>query len=356
MTMAPLGDPHDIHTPDKFREYVEALEVAREFLEAGTPARIRLALILLDNTAEILMYRLCGELFRSDEFHSRILPPRFSKRLKMQVLWKFPEKVRLLKDEDVLTASDAALLAAAHSYRNQAVHYDAHNPRGARAIATLLLGAAGRLLAATGRGVMVGGFRDDEAQWLRQYGLPTGHIEFSSAALTITEILASRLPAGLEDVRAALSGDLSDRAEALRSFPKDHLYGPSHADLAELLRLEEFHETFDEEAIAAEYRQATYAIAQGGTFPADDFHRREETYKEALKLERERFQPTITVMELGQLSHWIAQLEAANSVLDLLETYVAADRRFGVYESTLSSAARRLDNAIEFQSELERGK
>ncbi len=38
MAMAALGDPHDIHTPDKFREYVEALEVAREFLEAGTPA------------------------------------------------------------------------------------------------------------------------------------------------------------------------------------------------------------------------------------------------------------------------------------------------------------------------------
>jgi hypothetical protein len=92
MTIAPFNDPRDIHTPEKFREYVEALEVAREFLEAGTPARIRLALIVLDNTAEILMYRFCGELFRCDQFHSRILPPRFAKRLKMQVLWKFPEK------------------------------------------------------------------------------------------------------------------------------------------------------------------------------------------------------------------------------------------------------------------------
>jgi hypothetical protein len=354
--MAPLGDPHDIHTPDKFREYVEALEVAREFLEAGTPARIRLALIILDNTAEILMYRLCGELFRSDEFHSKILPPRFSKRLKMQVLWKFPEKVRLLKDEDVLTPSDAAVLAAVHSYRNQAVHHDAHNPRGARAIAALMLGAAGRLLARTGRGVMVGGFRDDEGAWLARYGLPTGHIAFSAAALTITEILGRTLPAGLEDVRAALLGDLRDRAEALRCFPEEHLYGPSDADLAEMLRLEEFHATFDEEAIAGEYRAATYAIAQGGTFPRDEFRRKEETFKEALKLERERFRPTLTVMELNQLPMWIAQLEAASSVLDLLEVYVAADRRFAVYESTLSSAARRLDNAIDFQSELERGK
>ncbi len=82
------------------------------------------------------------------------------------------------------------------------------NPRGARAIATLMLGAAGRLLAATGRGVMVGGFRDDDGLRLSQYGLPTGHIEFSSAALTITEVLANTLPAGLEDVRAALLGDL----------------------------------------------------------------------------------------------------------------------------------------------------
>jgi hypothetical protein len=219
-----------------------------------------------------------------------------------------------------------------------------------------MLGAAGRLLAATGRGVMVGGFRDDEAPWLRQYGLPTGHIEFSSAALTITEVLASTLSAGLEDVRAALLGDLRNRAEALRSFPDEHLYGPSDADLAEMLRLEEFHATFDEEAIAGEYREATYAITQGGTFPRDEFRRREEKFKEALKLERERFQPTLSVMELNQLSSLVAQLEAAGSVLDLLESYVAADRRFAVYESTLSSTARLLDSAIEFQSELERGK
>jgi hypothetical protein len=61
-------------------------------------------------------------------------------------------------------------------------------------------------------------------------------------------------------------------------------------------------------------------------------------------------------MELNQLSSWIAQLEAASSVLDLLEAYVAADRRLAVYESTLSSAARGLDSATEFQTELERGK
>jgi hypothetical protein len=52
----------------------------------------------------------------------------------------------------------------------------------------------------------------------------------------------------------------------------------------------------------------------------------------------------------------IAKLKAASSVLELLEAYVAADRRFAVYEAILSSAARRLDSAIEFQSELERGK
>ena len=46
----------------------------------------------------------------------------------------------------------------------------------------------------------------------------------------------------------------------------------------------------------------------------------------------------------------------ASSALDLLDAYVATDRRFALYESTLSSAARRLDSAIEFQSELERGK
>jgi hypothetical protein len=302
------------------------------------------------------MYRLCSELFRSDEYISRILPPRFSKRVKTQVLWKFPEKVRLLTAEGVLTDPDVAVLTAAHSYRNQAAHHDAHNPQGGRAIAALMLGAVGRLLAAAGRGVTVGCFRSDEIQWLGRYGLPTGHIEFSTAALTIADILARGLPIGIEDVRAEMLTDLVDRLEALRTFPDGYLYTPLDADLAEMLRLEEFHATFDEEAVASEYREATYVVAQVGAYPPDEFRRREERYKETLRLERERFRPTLTVTELHQLSDWVARLQSAGSVLHLLEVYVGADRRFTAYESVLTSAALRLDSAIQFQIDLERGK
>jgi hypothetical protein len=46
-----------------------------------------------------------------------------------------------------------------------------------------------------------------------------------------------------------------------------------------MLRLEEFRATFDEEAIAGEFREATYAIARGGTFPGTNFAKKRRSSK-----------------------------------------------------------------------------
>ena len=43
----------DFHTSKNFRDFVEAIEVARDFFVANTPQKVRLALIVLDNTAKL---------------------------------------------------------------------------------------------------------------------------------------------------------------------------------------------------------------------------------------------------------------------------------------------------------------
>ena len=354
--MCPLNQPDDIHTPEKFHEYVQTLEVARELLIAVSPAKSRLALIVLDNAAEVFMYRLCSELFQSDEFRAKILTPRFSKRLKAQVLWKFPEKVRLLKAEGLLPDDDAAVLDAAHSYRNQAVHRDMHNPRGTRAIASLLLLVAGRLLETCVGDVTIGGLGRGAIDWLAKYDLPTDHIDFSSAAAKIAVLLGVGLPTTTEDIRLALSDDLTSRLIALEAFPSEYLYKPSDEELAEMLKLEEFLSRFDEQAVAPEYREAVYAIAQGGEFPPEEFRRREAHYQERLRTERERFQPTLTVAELRRLSDLRSRLAVATSQVDVMNAYREADRRIGAYETALMSAVIRLEGAIQFQVDLIRGK
>ena len=164
-----LVDPDDIHTPEKFREYVDVLEAVRELLDTQTHARVRLALVALDGLAEAFMFRLCSELFSRDKFYARIVPPRFSRKQKNAASLRYPTKLSLLREEGVIGSEDVAVLDVAHGYRNRAVHHDVHNPRAGLAILTFLIGAVGRLFAATGAGVTIGGFKDGDLAWIAKY-------------------------------------------------------------------------------------------------------------------------------------------------------------------------------------------
>ena len=124
-------------TLEKFREYVESLEIARSFIGEGS-AKSRLGLIILDNLAEVLMYRSCQNLFGGDELASGFIPPKYSRKEKTRSLWEFGAKVEVLRDAEVLTEESAAILALAHAYRNPAFHRDSHNPASETVLAQLL--------------------------------------------------------------------------------------------------------------------------------------------------------------------------------------------------------------------------
>ena len=262
----------------------------------------------------------------------------------------------MLNVESLLSDDDAAVLDAAHSYRNQAVHHDLHNAGGTRAIASLLLLVAGRLLETCVRGVMIGGLGHGAVEWLAKYDLPTDRIDFSSAAGKIAALLSDGLPTTTEHIRIALSDDLTSRLAALEAFPNEYLYKPSDEELAEMLMREDFLSKFDERAVVAECKEAIYKIAQGGDFPFDEFRRRETHYQEGLRTEREKFQPTLTIAGLHQLADFKSRLDASTSQVDTINVYREADRTIGGYEAALASAAVRLESAIQFQVDVSRRK
>lgn len=354
--MPSLMDMGDIRTPEKFREYVETLEIARKLVAGDASAPLRIALIVLDNTAEVLMYHMCNDLFASDEFGAKVMPPRFPKQAKAHVRRYFAEKVRLLSSEGGMDGSDAAVLDVAHSYRNRAVHQDTHNPRGSRVITCLLFGVVGRLLAKATGGTIVGGLRHGEIDWIARYGLPTSHLQFDAAAAVIGEALGKGLSVDVDETRDALRLDLEERIRAITALLANDLYEPSDARVADMLAQEEFLGSFDEGAVAAEYREAIYQIAQGREYSRDEFARREDEYHRACRTASEQFSPTLSAKELRELAHWAGMLDSGTTTSGLLGVYVQADQRLSLYERMLSSAACRLDNAIQARIDIERGK
>lgn len=118
------------------------MEEARRYLEGGRLEQVRLALLLLDNAAELQIERRVGDELSSENLRERVrtralrIPRGYSKNLDDLAAWQpltakekerlsksFPAKLEYLSERHhVLDASIAAVLSHAHRYRNEAYH------------------------------------------------------------------------------------------------------------------------------------------------------------------------------------------------------------------------------------------
>ena len=130
---------------DRLRRTVVQLEEAKRFIINGDVPHLSLALILLDNAAEVMMRRIIEDELGSSNMYARMLErlpaiPLDAKREEWRTesasrvvpskrQWrirnKFPEKLKFLAEErDHLPLSIARALEHLHTYRNETQHED----------------------------------------------------------------------------------------------------------------------------------------------------------------------------------------------------------------------------------------
>src|SRR5215470_3858970 len=161
----------------RLRLLVEQLEMIRGLLDGGSSVDAKVAIILLDNVADSLMYRRCLQEFERDSALALIRRPRFTLAKQRDARRDFKAKVNLLNGIDFISAEDATVLKIGHSYRNAAYHRDSHNPRVTNELGRLLFAAVSNLFRSYyDNGVSSGGFASE--QWLSKYGLRTDFISF----------------------------------------------------------------------------------------------------------------------------------------------------------------------------------
>jgi hypothetical protein len=103
---------------------IEQLEVAGELIDKNTPTASRLALFLIDNLAELIMYRRSLYEFRYDESWPLVFRPRKYpiKRIK-EIKDHFKPKINLIVNHlKLITESDGIVLRIGHALRNEAYH------------------------------------------------------------------------------------------------------------------------------------------------------------------------------------------------------------------------------------------
>lgn len=120
------------------------MDEARRYLEGGRQEQVRLALLLLDNAAELQIERRVSDELTGENLRERIrtrtrtlrVPKGYSERLDELAAWQpltakekerlsksFPGKLEYLSERhQVLEPSIAAVLSYLHRYRNEAYH------------------------------------------------------------------------------------------------------------------------------------------------------------------------------------------------------------------------------------------
>jgi hypothetical protein len=149
------------HAPDpgdlsRFELFAEQLVLAAELVRGGGSARERLALVAIDNLAEVVLYRHMQFAFgASEDMGGRLAVRRFGQRERDRLRQDFDRRVTLALSEPqgigafafprpVLDEQDAAIFRVAHRYRNGLHHEDRANDALLDPLARLYLIAVGR--------------------------------------------------------------------------------------------------------------------------------------------------------------------------------------------------------------------
>jgi hypothetical protein len=241
---------------ERLRRTVVQLEEAKRFILDGEVARLRLAVILLDNAVEVILHRRVSDTLQSANMYARMLQ-RFpdgpldaqGEALRQEIAAKtipqarqkrvarfFGEKLTLLTENGELPAATARALRHLHDYRNELQHHDRVRPESIRPAALILFDIALDLMVTLVPGSMSFG-SDDDIDWLKDYGMEP--IPFGRDDLR--EVIAAQLRHGLpldtDGVRAALIAHLGTRLDVMEANSAELAgYALSPIDLAGMLQ------------------------------------------------------------------------------------------------------------------------
>lgn len=368
---------------DRFLLFAEQLEEAQELLLAETVAKSRMAIILLDNLASILILNHARALFRASEESWWRETRRFSNRERAKIEQAFSRQVTLASSrpnglprssEPMLDATGAAVFRVAHRYRNPIYHEDRHNPALLPVLGRLYLRAVCEAFARSEPEVGVSWVGiDRRVEPLRRFGIEPlasstggGAFWYSHVAAALTEPLTRDLPVALSAARRTLADDLVRRTQAAAQLLQDLLadgmkpdriafaifwgeFWEAHGADDRLLDLDELRlgplratDRLDRQPLSDQDRESMAAADR-------------EYVDRIRKLQRD-FEPSVTLDSLKTVPPAAERLARCRSLGSLLARYQDLDYELARLEDALDEVARGWDKMIQEEIDRARGK
>jgi hypothetical protein len=376
---------HSSHA--QFLLFVDQLAVAREMLVAPGLSKRRMALVAIDNLAELALYRHKRRLAQAAQESWRDVEPRLDHTDEQRFRSNFNVRVELgLKGagpgllesvyKPVLDGLDAGLFRVGHQYRNRAYHADHHNPAALDLVARAYFNAVSRtftrlqptniassMSAATREALRAHGYDGASDAWLGGDKMMAP----AEAASTITGHLSAGLEIDLPSAREVLVGDMRSRIAWTGEMIDGLLADGMPADRLEFgLRW-----TFAWRAISldptvvAVERQMREAwrrrVDEPGSRSTESFERDAELNDQRNKRIQELLaEPGKNTFDLPQRINEIAtgvqRLLRARNLATLVDRYERLDTAMDQIEEMLDEAAVSWDRYIQEEVDRRRGK
>lgn len=335
---------------DRVIVFAQMLEAAMQLLAAETLAKDRLALIAVDNLADLLLHRHADRVFDSGEGSWAFPRRQFSRRERHRIRKNFAAMLRLAqaradapwgRDVDpILSEDDAKIVRVAHAYRNGVYHDDRHNQAVLSPLAVLYAQAIGR--------AFVGGYRPGDA-WsvsqaqadaLARLGFAPQPddftaqpmFEFHRGVASIVDRLVGGWEVAFGDFRAHLSADISDRAlAAARVVVAVIEAGMPEEEVERVFWWSQFWDEHgsDDELQQLDRERIDLAQAPESGAPSDDTidsaGQAEQAYLAHLRSLRQAFTPGIDLGEIPRFEKRAESLARATTMSTLLDRYERLD-------------------------------
>jgi hypothetical protein len=327
------------------------LEEAKGFILRADLSHLRLALLLLDNASEVLMYRAVnGELYWQDfgsKIFSRareIMPDEefeafraesgynpLSSKERKTLLQNYNAKVDFLsalkKEGRHIPVPLGGVLKAFHRYRNEAYHRDRVRKGTIRPVVTVFFDIVADLILILKPGSMSYSSTDDWTEFCKRYGFENPHQVFSEGLSRIVDTLKKDMHPDVGAIAGALADHIDSRVdemeETLGFLSKDSGAGFS---IEEELRRVQFWAEFD------------YV----------PHNRNEELF--------EKYTAPITLETFTEWRSQGSQLKDEPDKLRLFLRFAEIEGAIEPLEERIHEAASLLDEAIQLEIDRARGK
>ncbi len=230
---------------NQIKKHIEQFEEASKFLRKESSTHARLALMLLDNLAELFMYNRIHDEFMFDSRSWRVGSQKYSIRKREKTLSEFKKMVTFLVDELlIIDADDGEILKIGHKLRNEAYHRGVVRKSIIKEVARSYLTVDARLMPALWTRSYVYTASNETTLFLKKYGLESTSISEDTLKRICDSILGDNA-CSPNNLSSALSNDLLRRFEelcdGLRALTEDDYIGGT---LEEILKSIQFHVYF----------------------------------------------------------------------------------------------------------------